>query len=114
MSHDLDLYKTKLLSRKAELDSAAATGDQAAQPVELDQTRVGRISRMDALQAQAMSVESQRRRKVELVRIDAAVKRIAADEYGHCLDCDNEIPAKRLDFDPAATLCVGCAQKRER
>ncbi len=114
MTLDLDAYKAKLLDRKAELNSAAITGDEAAAPVELDQARVGRVSRMDALQAQAMSVESQRRRKIELVRIDAALKRMGDDEYGDCLACGAEIPPKRLDFDPATPLCVTCAERRER
>ena len=47
-----------------------------SRPVELDQTKVGRLSRMDAMQSQAMAKETQRRRKNDITRIDAAIKRI--------------------------------------
>ncbi len=78
--------------------------------MELDQTRQGRLSRIDALQQQAMAAETQRRRTLELRRIDAALRRIDAGEYGYCLTCGEEIAPARLKFDPAATQCVPCAE----
>ena len=89
-----------------ELDEDA---EGARQPVELDQTRVGRLSRMDALQGQAMAQETARRRDNEVVRIDAALKRIEEGEYGYCLACGEQIAAKRLALDPTAAVCVTCA-----
>ena len=91
----------------AALDAATA-GSRAA--VELDQTRVGRLSRMDALQGQAMAQEQQRRRQVELARIYAALKRIEQGEYGWCLKCGDAVAKARLASDPAAPLCVDCAR----
>ena len=60
---NIDKYKTALLEFKQSLLQAQETGDEAEQTVELDQTRVGRLSRMDAMQAQAMSKETGRRRR---------------------------------------------------
>ena len=68
---------------------------------------------MDALQAQAMSRESQRRRDEMLARIRAAIGRIDRGEYGDCLECGEPIPPGRLEIDPAATLCLGCAEACE-
>jgi len=79
-------------------------------PVELDQQSVGRLSRMDAMQQQAMSDAEARRRQIDLKRIDAALTRIDADEFGWCLECGEGIAIKRLEVDPMATLCVGCAK----
>ncbi len=89
IEENLDLVHFKeLLSEKwDEINELVETGDNAAQPVELDQTRVGRLSRMDAMQAQAMSVEAKRRREIELSRIKTALKRIEAETYGECLEC---------------------------
>ncbi|MGB5832573.1 MAG: TraR/DksA C4-type zinc finger protein [Thiohalocapsa sp.] len=89
-------------------DAAAAAG--ASDTVELDQTRQGRLSRMDAMQQQAMAAETHRRRSVELQRIAAALGRIDQDEYGYCVQCDEQIGAGRLEIDPAATLCIRCAE----
>lgn len=101
-----------LRARKAELEALeAAVGDEPRAAVELDQTRIGRLSRMNALQVQAMSVETERRRKVELHRIEAALARIADGEYGYCLACGAEIVPKRLALDPATPVCIDCAEK---
>ena len=110
---DPETFKTRLITLRGELEAVAQTGSEAAQTVELDQQRVGRVSRMDALQQQAMGQESERRRKLELRRIAAALDRIDEGDYGYCLSCDELIATARLEFDPAATLCIDCAKKAE-
>ncbi|MEM7121349.1 MAG: TraR/DksA family transcriptional regulator [Pseudomonadota bacterium] len=106
---NIDALRRKLEARHAELlaDEAATAGDRA--PVELDQQSVGRLSRMDALQVQAMAEAQADRRRAELRRIDEAMARLEADEYGYCISCGEEIAPKRLELDPAAAVCVRCA-----
>ena len=106
-------YKTLLLKRRAELESIAESSAQAAETVELDQARVGRISRMDALQGQAMAKESERRRQLELQRVASALNRMKEADYGWCLSCGEAILPARLSVDPCATQCVKCASARE-
>jgi DnaK suppressor protein len=103
MRSSLEARKTELVQREQASQDSRAT-------VELDQTRVGRLSRMDALQGQAMAQETERRRKLELQRIDAALERLETDEYGYCLTCGDEISVKRLELDPAVTVCIDCAK----
>jgi DnaK suppressor protein len=105
--------REKLLKLRAELQAVAESGDESAAIVELDQTKVGRLSRMDAIQAQAMAKASSQRREQMLRRIDAALIRIDNDEYGYCKECDEPINPKRLDFDPTVVLCIDCASKLE-
>jgi DnaK suppressor protein len=102
-----------LIRLRDDLESLTATADESSQVVELDQTRVGRLSRMDAMQAQAMARESGRRRAITLQNIASALTRVDNGEYGFCLECDEPISPKRLEFDPAARLCIGCAQLAE-
>lgn len=106
--------RSRLLKLRHELETLGTTSDQSSQVVELDQARVGRLSRMDALQAQAMSVESGRRREIMLRKIDAALARVDSGDYGLCESCGNPIHLKRLDFDPAASLCIECAESAEK
>lgn len=106
---DTKKFKTDLLARRNALVELAEDAEWARKPVELDQTRVGRLSRMDALQGQAMAQETARRRDNEVARIDAALKRVEQDEYGYCLSCGEKIAVKRLALDPMAALCVTCA-----
>ncbi len=110
---DLAHYQRLLIHRREELSEAHRSGEDAAQTVELDQSRVGRVSRMDALQSQAMAKDSQQRRTIELQRIDAALQRLEKGEYGMCLRCGECIAPKRLAFDPTAPLCIQCANNRE-
>ena len=105
--------RNKLLELRAELLAVAQAGKASAEVVELDQSKVGRLSRMDAIQAQAMAQASEQRREQTLRRIDAALKRIDDDDYGYCLKCDEAINPKRLEFDPTVTLCIECASKAE-
>ncbi len=107
---DTEYFREKLIRLRDELQEIEQTGNEAAQTVELDQSRVGRLSRMDALQAQAMSIESGRRRNIKMQRIDAALKRIDKDEFGLCIKCEEEINPRRLEVDPTAPLCIDCAR----
>lgn len=116
MLHQADIaaFQARLIALRAELESLLSADEDAAGTVELDQTRVGRLSRMDALQNQAMSQEQQRRRQLELTRIGAALARIETGEFGLCVGCSGEIAEKRLELDPAAPLCIECASRSER
>lgn len=109
MSHNLKKIKKALKAHKADVLAAreSTAGDRATQ--ELDQTKIGRLSRMDALQAQAMSKALDQRRGTEIIRIDAALERIDKDEYGYCLTCGEPIKLKRLELDPAVAQCAICA-----
>ena len=108
---DSKKIKAELTARRVALVELRAQVEAAREPVELDQTRVGRLSRMDAMQGQAMALETARRRDVEVTRIDAALKRVDDDEYGYCLACGEEIVAARLALDPMAAVCVTCASR---
>jgi len=110
---DIKLFKTLLLEKKAALMEDEEAGREAAHVVELDQTSVGRVSRMDAMQGQAMAIAANQRRQVELHKIEVALKKIDQVEYGYCLECDEEIAEPRLKLDPATSLCISCASKKE-
>lgn len=101
-----------LLSRREQLRDMNRDVDR--NDVTLDQTRVGRLSRMGAMQDHEMSLDAERRRLAELKRIDLALTKIRDDDYGWCEDCGEDIAAGRLDIDPAALYCVKCAGKREQ
>lgn len=106
---EIETLRRELLRRQEELQRLISVSEDGRDAVALDQTKVGRLSRMDALQGQAMAQETHRRRQTDLKRIEAALKRIDDDLYGDCLRCGEEIELKRLEFDPAAPLCVDCA-----
>jgi DnaK suppressor protein len=107
-------YRKLLQQLRDEILANAATTDAQAAVVELDQSKVGRLSRMDAMQAQAMAQAAVGRRKQQLQRIEAALRRLDDGEYGLCRVCDEAINPQRLAFDPAVLTCISCAEKREQ
>ncbi|MDA7945986.1 MAG: TraR/DksA C4-type zinc finger protein [Hyphomicrobiaceae bacterium] len=98
-----------LLTRRDELQELSAGSADARETVTLDQQSVGRLSRMDALQQQAMAQATERQRAAELIKIEQALERMNDGEYGYCVECGEDISAKRLEIDPAATHCIRCA-----
>ena len=101
--------RQRLLDLKAELIDLSQSADEDRKPVELDQQSVGRLSRMDSMQVQAMAKAADARRAQEIRRVDAALQRLDDEEYGWCVACGEEIEVKRLEVDPAAPRCAGCA-----
>lgn len=107
---EIDALKAKLSELRSALRAQDAESEASRSAVELDQQSVGRLSRMDALQQQAMAEAEARRRKSDLARIDAAFRRIEEGEYGWCDECGDPIGKKRLEIDPMTTRCIGCAE----
>ncbi|MEM1233686.1 MAG: TraR/DksA C4-type zinc finger protein [Pseudomonadota bacterium] len=101
-------YEASIKSELAELDAADARGTAATKTVELDQQSVGRLSRMDALQSQAMAQSQAARRAARRAALNQALRSLADGTFGQCADCEEEIEAKRLTFDLTVRLCLDC------
>ncbi|MGC3939324.1 TraR/DksA family transcriptional regulator [Roseobacter sp. EG26] len=102
--------RSALNDRLKALDAEDAAGLDGQKTVELDQQAIGRLSRMDALQNQAMAQAQARRRQAERQKIAAALARITEGEYGYCTDCGEEIAPARLAADPAIARCLDCTR----
>ena len=103
-----------LKALRAELQAQSEQTEDDRRPVQLDQQAVGRLSRMDAMQVQAMAEAQQRQRAIKLQQIDAALQRLEDDEYGFCITCGEAVDPRRLSIDPTATLCISCAKLNEQ
>ncbi len=119
-----DLSKRLRDMRNEIIDTLQSISD-AAQPVELDQNKVGRLSRMDAMQSQKMAQASEHRQRENLRLIEYALKRIeqydvaeavtdsGLSEYDRCLECDEWIAIERLQAGPMTQFCITCAADLE-
>ncbi len=106
---DVARFRADLLKRRQELKAQSGDSADKRKPVELDQQSVGRLSRQDALQQQAMQNAQEARRAAELKKIEAALVRIDEDEFGYCAECGEDIGLKRLEIDPTIARCIACA-----
>jgi len=110
----LEHFRALLETQRRELQDSSSAARDSTRPVVLDQSTVGRLSRMDAMQGQAMAIATQRRRDIQLQRINAALARIDSGDYGACTACAEDIASARLETDPAAVLCITCASRLEK
>jgi len=108
-----DRFRKLLQQQRQDILEVLDSGKSAAGTVKLDQTSVGRLSRMDAMQSQAMLQEAARRREQLLRDISAALRKIDSGEYGFCEECGEEIAEKRLQFNPTVDCCIECRSKLE-
>ena len=113
-SLNLSNFSTQLNTLKSEVLKTSALAVNAAQPVELDQNRVGRLSRIDAMQGQAMAQANVERQANLLIEIERALAEIESGEYGRCIECDEFIAIARLNADPVTQRCIVCATKFEQ
>jgi DnaK suppressor protein len=100
-----------LLQKRLEISQLAEYMKGSGAPVELDQTRLGRLSRMDAMAQQQMAKAGHSRLMIELQRIEAALTRFEQGRYGMCCRCKVVISADRLTIDPATPFCRECQQE---
>jgi DnaK suppressor protein len=101
-------YRSILEQRLREVEEALGLAAEGAAPVALDQARVGRLARIDALQQQALAAGRRDALLTERRRLTAATERIRAGHFGICCRCDSEIDDARLRADPATPFCLAC------
>lgn len=112
-SEQKETLKAALSDLEAQLRAALTDSEAGASTVELDQTRVGRVSRGDALQQQAMAQAGQRVLQERLTAVRIARRRMESGDYGYCLECDEPIAYGRLQRQPEVAYCVSCQSARE-
>ena len=111
---DFEAWRKRIEGQIDELLQQSEDSRESRAPVELDQTMQGRLSRMDAMQGQAMAQATDARRRRQIAALKAALARIDSKEFGECLECGEPIAEARLKSNPAITLCIDCASEQER
>jgi len=105
---EVDAYRRRLEDRAGAIRAALAAAPLGVTAVSPDPA-IGRLTRMDAIQAEEMAEALRRHQSQELMRIDRALKAIANGRYGVCAKCGDEMSRARLDAQPDAVLCVDCS-----
>lgn len=104
----VDELRSELERQLRKLERSMRVTDEAVEPVKLDQTAVGRLSRIDSLQSQGMAKNLQERERVKLALIQEAFRRMEAGSYGVCTECGGAIPFERLFVFPETPTCAAC------
>jgi DnaK suppressor protein len=107
---EIEQCRQKLLSLRTQLLKLEESSREATQPEEPDQDGIGCLSRRDAMRAQQMAEDGPRERKRLLQKIEGALRRIEAGEYGKCFICEEELDVAGLSVDPTITRCANCVE----
>ncbi len=107
---EVDELREEIFRELRKLERSMELTDEGLRPVELDPGAVGRLSRIDELQNQALTRNLREREELKLGALLQALRRLEQGVYGLCAECGAEIPADRLLVFPEAITCVGCAR----
>jgi DnaK suppressor protein len=89
----MNLFRETLLKRQ---EIIKKRNSESISSIELDQTKVGRLSRMDAMQQKEMAEAARRLSSIELQKIEVALEKIESGDYGYCINCDENISEGRI------------------
>ncbi len=103
------MLRETILRELGRLERSMRTTDEALRPVELDPGAVGRLSRIDELQNQALTRNLREREQLKLGGLLQALRRLEEGVYGRCASCGTEIPLDRLLVYPETATCVDCS-----
>ena len=103
-----ETLRERLVELVTDIEGSLRASAGAADPVVLDQSSVGRLSRMDAMQQQAMAKATRQKAQLRLSQCKAALSAFDRDEYGLCRKCEEPIGYPRLSAKPEAPFCLTC------
>lgn len=63
---------------------------------------------------QNMNIRLRDRERILLRKIDKALAKIEAGDYGVCESCSEDISLRRLEARPVTDLCIRCKEEQER
>jgi DnaK suppressor protein len=106
----LEDFKSRLLAAKESAKAVLEQGAADQKPIEAVGQTMGRLSRMDAIQVQAMAQMSRHQIEIRLKQIDASLAQWEAGNYGVCRNCKSPIGIPRLEVLPEAPFCMACQE----
>jgi len=108
-----DRYRPLIAQLLDQIEQELKSQADSTQPISPD-VSIGRLSRLDSMQAQQMALAGKRRLEEQRSRLHEAQRRIETGAYGRCLLCGRDIAEERLEHQPDAVSCVPCMSRQKR
>ena len=106
---ELDRFRKTLKARQAELSDGRSNREAVAIETSADE-----LDRIQHAQERDYAIGALDRESLRSREITAALERIDNGSFGICLNCEEEITAKRLAAVPWTALCIVCQEVAER
>ena len=103
----LEQIRQELQRSLARLERSMRSNGASRTP-DLDQSAVGRLSRIEALQNQGMTQNLHERERLQLEQVLKALERIEDGTFGYCADRRAPIRFERLLVFPETLNCAAC------
>lgn len=105
--------KTKIIAEIAHLQEQIKTLEAITQPIAPD-CSLGRLTRVEAMNEKAVNDKILDESRTKLKRLQSALSRVEREDFGVCVDCQEDIAMGRLMIRPESVRCVACATQFQR
>lgn len=109
----LESFRERLEMERAASEAAMVRSADDLRPIEASGSSIGRVTRIDAIQMQAMSQLSRSQLELRVQMIQNALAAVAEGTYGTCRGCNGPIALRRLEAIPEAPFCIACQESFE-
>jgi len=109
----LDAFKKRLEDRQRELRQNVTRNEQDGRAADMD-TAQDIADRASSSYTKEFLVHQSSNERQTLQMVESALSRIREGTFGECINCGNEINAKRLEAVPWTRYCIECQEKLEQ
>lgn len=107
---DKQAFRDAVHKKLAELAVLLGSESNDGSAIELDQTRVGRLARMEAMQHHAIAQVQHERAKEQRLALERLLSRVDDEDFGECYYCGEDIGVGRMLIRPESMKCIACAE----
>ena len=108
-SLDREKLRVAISTKITELQIVVQSDASSSGNIELDQMRVGRLTRMDAVQHHAIAQVQMDRAAKQLILLQILFSKVDEETFGECHCCGEDIAIGRLLVRPESLRCIECA-----
>jgi len=109
----LDQFKKRLETRQHELRRTVVRTEQDGRSADDEATQDIADRAASSYTKEFLFSQSNNDRQL-LAMVETALQRIREGAFGECVNCGNEINAKRLEAVPWTRYCIECQEKLEK
>ncbi len=84
--------------------------EEKTKPISPD-CSIGRLTRQEMIQEQQVNAHALSEARIRLNKLTYASKKVQKEDYGICMECEEDILFERLMLVPESSHCVSCKQE---
>ena len=109
----LEHFRKKLLAKQEELLKLVSRMEHDGRAADEDSTQDLADKAANSYTKEFLFHQSNNERQL-LSMVEVALARMREGVFGECINCGNEINAKRLEAVPWTRYCIACQEKQEQ